>query len=155
MEPSCIFCRIIAGDGIQSWKVWEDELHVAFLTPSPNTPGFTVLATRRHLDSNILRLPDDEYQQLMRAGQTVALVLERAFTTNRIALVAEGMGVNHAHIKLIPLHGIDSGDWKPVTNDSLFFSEQYAGYITSQEGPRMEDALLDRYANDIRTANHR
>ena len=33
-----IFDDIVSGT-VKSWKVWEDEQFLAFLTPFPNTPG--------------------------------------------------------------------------------------------------------------------
>ena len=36
-----IFDDIVSGN-MKSWKIWEDEKFLAFLTPFPNTPGFTV-----------------------------------------------------------------------------------------------------------------
>lgn len=37
-----IFDKIVKGE-MKAWKVWEDEKHLAFLTPFPNTPGLTVV----------------------------------------------------------------------------------------------------------------
>ena len=33
-----IFDDIVSGK-MKSWKIWEDEKFLAFLTPFPNTPG--------------------------------------------------------------------------------------------------------------------
>jgi hypothetical protein len=55
---SNLFARLVRGE-IPQWRVWEDDMHIAFLTPFPNTPGFTVLIPRRHLSSDILSLEDD------------------------------------------------------------------------------------------------
>jgi len=37
-----IFEQIVTGE-LASWLVWEDEAHLAFLTPFPNTRGQTVV----------------------------------------------------------------------------------------------------------------
>ena len=52
-----VFARLIRGE-IPQWRVWEDPNHVAFFTPFPNFPGFTVLIPRRHLSSDIFRSVD-------------------------------------------------------------------------------------------------
>ncbi len=46
---------------IPQYRVWEDIHHVAFLTPWPNTPGFTVLIPRKHLSNDIFSLQEDDY----------------------------------------------------------------------------------------------
>ena len=42
----------------------------------------------------------------MAAAKKVAKILERGLSVKRVAMVMEGMGINHAHIKLYPLHGL-------------------------------------------------
>ena len=42
-----IFDDIVSGN-MKSWKVWEDEKFLAFLTPFPNTPGFTVVIPKQN-----------------------------------------------------------------------------------------------------------
>uniref|UniRef100_A0A3B5B0Y1 HIT domain-containing protein n=1 Tax=Stegastes partitus TaxID=144197 RepID=A0A3B5B0Y1_9TELE len=51
----------------QQWRLWEDDGHVAFLTPFPNSPGFTVLVPRRPLTSDIFRLEKGDYEDLVLA----------------------------------------------------------------------------------------
>uniref|UniRef100_A0A3B3RL43 HIT domain-containing protein n=1 Tax=Paramormyrops kingsleyae TaxID=1676925 RepID=A0A3B3RL43_9TELE len=70
-----LFSRIVRGEE-QQWRVWEDEAHVAFLTPFPSAPGFTVLVPRRPLTSDIFRLEEDDYRALVLAARKVALLLE-------------------------------------------------------------------------------
>ncbi len=147
----CLFCKIVTG-AIPCWKVFETESHLAFLTPFPNTPGFTVLIPKAHLPSAILSLPHEDYLALMSAAKAVAGVLERAFHCKRIGLVAEGMGVDHAHVKLIPMHGIPDGPWKPLISEEPHFTEIYEGYLTTHDGPRMPDAELTRIQNLILSA---
>lgn len=79
----------------------------------------------------------------MKAAKTVAKILEKTFDTPRISLIFEGTGVAHVHAKLIPLHGKLAGQtdvWSPHTE----FNEQYLGYLTTAEGPKMVDSELDR-----------
>ncbi|XP_068178518.1 uncharacterized protein [Antennarius striatus] len=63
-----LFPRIIRGEEPQ-WRIWEDEGHVAFLTPFPNSPGFTVLVPRRPLTSDIFRLEKADYEALVLASR--------------------------------------------------------------------------------------
>jgi histidine triad (HIT) family protein len=109
----CVFCRILAGIE-PSWKIFEDEHHVAFLTPFPNTVGFSVLITKEHLDSNVMRLDEPRYVELMKAARVLSHRLKEKLGAKRTGLIVEGMGVDHAHVKLIPMHGIPEGPWRPI-----------------------------------------
>lgn len=138
MNTDCLFCKIINGQE-KSWKIWENDHCVAFLTPYPNTPGFTVIATKEHVDSNVLSLPQEEFVEIVLAGKEVSNILQKAFKTSRNGLIIEGMGIDHAHIKIIPMHGIKEGPWEAIKSNLPLFKEKYEGYLTSQDGPRMSD----------------
>jgi histidine triad (HIT) family protein len=150
-QSTCFFCRLISGLE-PSWEVWSDTDHLAFLTPFPNAPGFTVVAPKKHLSSYVFTLGDSEYSGLLLAARKVGLILDRAFGTRRTGLIVEGMGVDHAHVKLTPLHGIPEGPWHPVRSTLRTFYTRYEGYIASHDGPRMPDAELDQLADRIRKA---
>ena len=138
---STIFDQIVSGE-MKSWKVWEDEEFLAFLTPFPNTLGFTVVIPKENPGDYVFSLDDELYGRFMRAAKTVANILEKAFDTPRVALVFEGTGVAHVHAKLIPLHG-DLADQTDVWSPHKEFHEEYRGWLTTAEGPKMDDARLD------------
>jgi diadenosine tetraphosphate (Ap4A) HIT family hydrolase len=150
-DKDCIFCKIIKGEG-KSWIIWEDEKNIAFLTPYPNTEGFTVIASKEHLGSYIFDLPDEDYFSMLTAAKKVGHLLDRALNVKRTGLIMEGMGVDHAHIKLIPLHGIPDGLWTQHLSSKKEFNEKYQGHITSADGPKMDDEVLDRIQQQILTA---
>jgi diadenosine tetraphosphate (Ap4A) HIT family hydrolase len=137
-----IFDKLLKGN-IPSWKVWEDEKFLAFLTPFPNTPGLTVVIPKQNIGDYVFNLQESEYEELLKTANTVAKILEKAFNTPRVSLIFEGTGVAHVHAKLVPLHGElaeQTGVWSPHTE----FNEQYLGYLTTAEGPKMDDSELDR-----------
>lgn len=138
--PETIFDQIIR-DEIPSWKVWEDESYVAFLTPFANTPGVTVVIPKINHGDYVFGLDNDQYEGLLGATRTVALILEKAFETPRVALVFEGTGVAHVHAKLYPLHGKLAGETN-VWSDTTEFFPEYVGYLSTIEGPRMSDDEL-------------
>jgi histidine triad (HIT) family protein len=150
-NEDCIFCRLIQGKE-KRWAIYEDDNHVAFLTPFPNTPGFTVLATREHLSSYIPSLPEERFLELMSTARALALTLDRKLGTKRTGIVMEGMGIDHAHVKLIPMHGIPDGEWKPILSKSDEFNERYQGYLTTHDGPRMSDGELNKLQSLIQSA---
>lgn len=146
---STIFDQIVSGE-MKSWQVWEDEKFLAFLTPFPNTPGFTVVIPKQNPGDYVFSLDDGLYIAFMEAVKTVANILEKAFGTSRVALIFEGTGVAHVHAKLIPLHGQladETGVWSPHQE----FNEEYQGWLTTAEGPKMSDEQLDEIQAKIRS----
>lgn len=138
----CLFCRIAAGQE-KSFKIWESEKYVAFLSIFPNTPGVTVVIPKAHFGSDIFSLSPEELGQLTCAAQHVAKILEKKLNA-RVALVYEGFGINHAHAKLFPMHGTGAlQEWKPIKSDIKTWFDQYPGYISSHDGNRAEDQHLE------------
>ena len=146
-----IFDKIVRGD-VPSYKVWEDDRHLAFLTIFPNTPGVTVVIPKTNPGDYIFDLDDQAYQDLLAAIRTVAKLLEKAFNTPRIAVVFEGTGVAHVHAKLYPLHGRLASETN-ISSKHTEFHPEYIGYLTTAEGPRMSDDELARIQHQITTAN--
>lgn len=145
-----IFDKIVSGD-IPAFVVWEDENYIAFLTPFPNTPGFTVLIPKAYQGDYAFSLTDDQFIGLMQATKKLANILEKAFNTPRVAIIIEGTGVAYVHVKLIPLHG-DLAGQTDVWSTEKEFTQEYKGWITSAEGPRMDDATLKDIQAKIRSA---
>lgn len=135
-----IFDKIVRKE-IDSDVIWEDEKHVAFLTPFPNTPGVTVVIPKTNLGDNVFALTDVEYHELLAASKTVANLLERALGVKRVSLVFEGTGVAYVHAKLYPLYG-ELAEQTDVWGDHTEFVEEYRGFITTLEGPRMDNEKL-------------
>lgn len=150
---NCIFCRIVAKEE-KSWVIWENDTHIAFLTPFPNTIGFTVVATKEHIPSYIFDLDKERLDSLIAASKTVARLLDISLGTKRTAMIAEGMGIDHAHIKLVPLHGIPDGPWQPILSNTNLFYNSYPGFVSSHDGPRANETELDRIAAIIKKSQN-
>lgn len=135
-----IFDKIIRKE-IPSFIVWEDEKHIAFLTPFPNTPGLTIVIPKINPGDYVFSLKDQTYADLLLATKKVAKLLEKALDVTRVALVFEGTGVSYVHAKLYPLYG-ELASQTNVWSDHTEFVEAYRGYITTLEGPKMDDSEL-------------
>ncbi|MBW4061729.1 HIT family protein [Candidatus Saccharibacteria bacterium] len=135
-----IFDKIVSGD-LPSWPIWEDDKHLAFLTPFPNTPGATVVIPKTNPGDYIFDLEASAQAELLTAATTVAKLLEKALDTPRVAMVFEGTGVAHVHAKLYPLHGT-LGAQTEVGSSHTEFYPTYVGYLTTVEGAKMPDADL-------------
>ncbi len=144
----CIFCRIIKGE-ISGHKIWENEEFLAILDVFPNTKGMTLVMPKKHYDSYAFAMPDNVYQRFMSAGRKVAKLLDKKLEVQRTALVMEGMGVNHAHLKLYPLHGLNKKFACLKVRKKIFF-KNYTGYLTTQMGPQVDSNELKKIAKKIR-----
>lgn len=155
-EDSNLFARIIRGE-IKQWRIWEDDCHIAFLTPFANTPGFTVLVPRKHLSSDIFSIHGDDFTSLMKAAHTVANLLKQSFGISRCGMIFEGFEIDYAHVKLMPilqagyLDDISTVDLNNSTVKISPFYETYQGHVSSLNGPSSKDfEALNIAASSIR-----
>jgi len=147
-KDDCIFCKILKGE-IPSYKVWEDKKHIAILDVFPNTKGMTLIIPKSHYDSYAFDMPDKAYSELMLAAKKVGKILDKKLKVNRTALVAEGMGVNHVHIKLYPLHGL-SKKWKEMLGVEERFFDHYEGHLCTMMGPKADPKELEKLSKKLR-----
>lgn len=148
-KMECIFCKIVKGE-IDSVKVWEDKEFLAILDVMPNTKGMTLVLTKRHYDSYAFDMPEEDYKGFLSAAKKVAKLLEKGLGVKRVAMVMEGMGINHAHIKLYPLYGLEDKFKETWAKEKIFF-DKYQGYISTQLGPQADLKELKKTASKIAT----
>lgn len=142
MNEPTLFDKIVARE-IPAYTVWEDDAYMAFLTPFPSTPGLTLVIPKQNPGDYVFDMDDSAIDGLMKATKKVAKLLEKALNVKRVALVFEGTGVAHVHAKLYPLHGELAGQTNVWSKHVEFFPE-YIGYLSTVEGPKMnEDELVD------------
>ena len=147
---NCIFCKIVASE-IPSVKIWEDEKFLAILDLYPNTEGMALVLTKEHYDSYAFDMPEIAYSEFLAAAKKVAKKIEKGLGVTRVAMVMEGMGINHAHIKLYPLHGLTEKFKEMWAKNEVYF-ENYEGYLSTQLGPKADLADLESVARKIREA---
>lgn len=157
-DNKCPFCEIAAGRIQTPGIFWEDDEFMAFLSIDPNTEGFTCVIPKAHFASDVLKMPDDILQRFTIAAKMVADILEKHFDdVGRVGLMMEGTGIDHAHIKLMPLHGTEDlkkGMWKQFLSGKNFWFEKYEGWICSGSGPKADPEKLRTLAERLRkTAN--
>lgn len=153
-ENKCIFCEIIKGNIITPGIFWEDGEFMAFLSTWPNTEGFTVIVPKKHYGSDVLAMPDNKLSKMVIAAKKVSNILLKTFNdVGRVGLIMEGTGVDHAHIKLFPMHGTEhlkTGEWKQHHSKNDKFFGQYEGYISSNDGPKADEQKLRNLAKKLR-----
>lgn len=151
---NCIFCKIIRGE-LPAHKIWEDKKHLAFLSIFPNTEGFTVVATKKHYSSYAFDAADKVLAELAMASKKVGKLLDRKLgDVGHTGMMFEGYGVPHLHAKLFPMHGTKAKNWKPHASKINKYFEKYAGYISSHDYKRADDAKLAKLARKINPHTH-
>lgn len=150
----CIFCEIVAGRLSVDLVFWQDENFMASLAIDPNTKGFTCVYPKKHFGSDVLKMPDQDLQGFILAAKKVAAILEDYFSdVGRVGLIMEGTGVDHAHIKLVPMHGTEDlkkGPWHQYLNEKDVWLPRYKGFISSAGGPLAEKEKLAELAQKLK-----
>jgi len=152
----CVFCEIVKGNisPMGNGLIWEDKNFMAWLSPFPNTEGFSVVIPKKHYDSDVLKMPDKDLKEFILASKKVSNILLNYFEdVGRIGLIMEGTGIDHAHIKIVPMHGTDhmkKGIWKQYISNKSDYLKKYSGYISSHDGPKANLEKLEGLAKNIR-----
>jgi histidine triad (HIT) family protein len=104
-KEDCIFCKISKGM-IPSYKIWENEKHIAFLDIFPAVEGMTVVTPKYHYTSYFADNDQEVLCGLIEAAKEVAQLLDQKLdNVLRTKLVFEGLDVDHLHVKLYPMYG--------------------------------------------------
>jgi len=99
-----IFTKILSGE-IPSFKLAEDESHLAFLDIFPLAYGHVLVIPKKETDY-IFDIASNEYLELFRFAQNVAKAMDKVILCKRIGMAVVGLEVPHAHIHLVPLNNI-------------------------------------------------
>lgn len=148
---STIFDKLISGEW-PVFTVYEDDDYMAFLTPYPSTPGLTVVIPKINPGDYVFDIEDSVYHGLLSVAKKIAQKIEKGLGVKRVALVIEGTGVAHVHVKLFPLHG-NLGGQTDVWSKHVEFHRNYIGYLTTVEGPKMSDEELEEIRKKIAEAD--
>jgi len=104
-DPSCIFCRIVAGE-IPSTQVAEDDAAVAFRDIAPKAPTHVLVVSREHIPS-AADLTDADGPLLGRMFSMIAAIARAEGIDERGYRVVTNVGqwggqsVDHIHFHLL------------------------------------------------------
>jgi diadenosine tetraphosphate (Ap4A) HIT family hydrolase len=146
---SCIFCKIIKRE-IPAHEIYEDEHAIGILDLFPNAEGQALIITKNHYPSDFTKMPEDVFKEFALSAKKLAHILKKKLEVGRVAMVIEGMGVDHAHIKLYPMHGVGE-DFESMVADEKVYYENYPGFVDSRSGEKASDETLGMIANRIRS----
>lgn len=109
----CIFCKIIKGE-IPCYKVYEDELVIAFLDVNPKANGHTLIIPKEHT-LDLTSIDNDTLIHIMEVARKLSKVLEEKLNITGITLVQNNgtpQEVKHFHLHLIPAYKVE----QPIEN---------------------------------------
>ncbi len=108
MKNDCIFCAIAAGE-IPAFKIYEDELALAYLDINPFTKGHTLVIPKSHF-TGLLDTPDETLAALVARVKNVAAHLKGALPCDGFNILqnngaSAGQTVMHVHFHIVPRYG--------------------------------------------------
>lgn len=100
---NCIFCKIVKGE-VPSYKVWEDDQFLAFLSIGPHRMGHTLIIPKTHTDY-YFDLSEKTLENMAIVQKELAKAIKTAFNpkSGKVGVVVAGLEVPHAHLHLIPM----------------------------------------------------
>lgn len=125
----CIFCKIVAGE-IPSYKVYEDDVVLAFLDITQGTKGHTLVIPKKHVE-NIYELDEELASEFFKRVPKIARAIKEAFNPIGLNIVNNNdkplQSVFHYHIHLIPRYEDDGMVLSTLNNYGKFESDYLAG----------------------------
>lgn len=138
----------IANNEIPSIKIRENDEFLAILDLFPNCKGQTLVFPKKRYESDIETMPEDVYTRFFLAAKTVETLLKKWLGVQRVGLIVEWLGVNHAHIKLYPMHGLPEQREQNEKQADVRFNT-YPSYLTSATGAQKTSEYLADVAKEI------
>ena len=99
----CVFCKIIKGE-IPSYKVYEDDIVMAFLDINPLSPGHTLIIPKIHtLDLSTIN--NDVLIKIIDTAKDIANLMIEKLQANGYTLIQNNgiaQDVKHFHLHVVP-----------------------------------------------------
>ena len=120
MKNNCIFCAIADGE-IPCFKVFEDDLVLAYLDINPFSEGHTLVIPKAHSEG-LLDTPDETLGAILARVRKVAAHLKAALPCDGFNLLqnngeAAGQTVKHLHFHIVPRYGSQPIDFESRKGD--------------------------------------
>jgi hypothetical protein len=89
----------------------------------------------------------------MKATKEVVNLLKEGLKVKKVWMILEWMWVNHLHIKLYPMFGLENDDYKDLVWKDRIYFEKYSWYITSKMWNLADNDELIKIQEEIKVAN--
>ena len=99
----CIFCKIINGD-IPCYKIYEDDVMLAFLDINPVSPGHTLVIPKAHT-LDITTIDNDTLIKIVDKSRNISEILINKLGATGFSLTQNNgsvQEVKHFHLHVIP-----------------------------------------------------
>ncbi len=105
MKNNCVFCAIAEGE-IPSFKIYEDDLVLAYLDINPCTEGHALVIPKAHC-SGLVDTPNDLLAEIIKRVKKVAAHMKDALPCDGFNILqnngeAAGQSVFHVHFHIVP-----------------------------------------------------
>jgi histidine triad (HIT) family protein len=116
-QDECVFCKIVKGK-LPSYRVYEDERHVAFLDINPFSAGHTLVCPRRHGET-LWDMDEHEIAEVFMVASKVSAGVVSATKADGFRIMqnngeAANQAVAHIHVHVIPSKLEDKGRFNRI-----------------------------------------
>ena len=123
----CVFCKIINNE-IPSYKIYEDDLVLAFLDINPAAKGHTLIIPKKHAP-DIFEIEEKYLERIISVAQKISNKMKDNFNADGVNLYhasgsAAEQSVFHFHLHVIPRRKDDNIDFTGVVANKETVSEE-------------------------------
>lgn len=98
----CIFCKIIAGD-IPSYKVYEDDLVLAFFDILPISQGHTIIVPKKH-EPDLEGVTDEELKAMALAVKKIGKAVMDGLGVKGYSVFLDNKSAANQHVPHVHFH---------------------------------------------------
>ena len=108
MKNNCVFCAIATGE-IPSFKVYEDDIVLAYMDINPFTKGHVLVIPKEHTEG-LLDTPDTTLAAVIARVKKIAAHMKAALPCDGFNILqnngeSAGQTVKHVHFHIVPRYG--------------------------------------------------
>ncbi|MFA5072188.1 MAG: HIT family protein [Candidatus Pacearchaeota archaeon] len=123
----CVFCKIINNE-IPSYKIYEDDLVLAFLDINPASKGHTLIIPKKHVQ-DIFEIEEKYLERIISVAKKISNKMKDNFNADGVNLyhasgAAAEQSVFHFHLHIIPRRKDDNIDFTGVVTNKGAVSEE-------------------------------
>jgi len=124
---NCIFCKIINKE-IPSYKIYEDDLVLAFLDVNPVSLGHTLIIPKKHAE-NIFDIEEKYLERILIVAKKITQKMKDVLSIDSVNLY-HASGINaeqtvfHFHLHIIPRRENDNVHFSPQPIEKPVLSKE-------------------------------
>ncbi len=102
---NCIFCKIIKGE-INAYKIYEDDIAIAFLDINPDSMGHTLIIPKKHFQ-DLDDIDVNTLNHIFKIAKKLKQKIENTLNCDGLTLIQNNgsiQEVKHFHLHLKPFY---------------------------------------------------